>query len=220
MANSNDINGICLEVFAKISAAISHEIKNTLAIINESAGLLDDMVHLVGGGDNPIGANRVQAAAETIMKQVNRSNVIMKNLNRFAHSGDSSPGTAPIAEVVELITALSARQAAMKKITVVADCPVNTVIEADLLSLEALLYLTVRQMYEVAAGGSGLTIRTEESPPHLVIVFLSDSPEAIPPASYPGAKETVLADHLQGSCRQNRNTFSISIPVKGERLTQ
>lgn len=216
MATSSEINGICLEVFARVSAGISHEIKNTLAIINESAGLLDDLAGLAGGGENPIGAGRVQKAAATIMKQVGRSNAIMKSLNRFAHSNDSSPATAPLAEVLELVSTLSARQAAMKKVTVVVDCPANPVIEADLLCLEALLYLTVCRMFGVAAAGSSLTIRTEESPPHFVIRISLDSQETLPPATYPGPQETALAEHLRGSCQQNQNALCITIPVKGK----
>ena len=34
--------GTGLQFFGKMTASISHEIKNVMAIINESAGLLDD----------------------------------------------------------------------------------------------------------------------------------------------------------------------------------
>lgn len=44
----------CVLVFAKISAAISHEIKNTLSIINENAGLLEDYAQMAeDGGESP-----------------------------------------------------------------------------------------------------------------------------------------------------------------------
>ncbi len=47
---------VCVQVFAKISAAISHEIKNTLSIINENAGLLEDFAQMADedGGESPL----------------------------------------------------------------------------------------------------------------------------------------------------------------------
>ena len=35
-----------LTFFGKVNASISHELKNILAIISETAGLLGDLVHL------------------------------------------------------------------------------------------------------------------------------------------------------------------------------
>ena len=80
----------CVLVFAKISAAISHEIKNTLSIINENAGLLEDYAQMVEHSGGGVAVERVRAVTQTIAKQVDRSNTIMKNLNRFAHSADTS----------------------------------------------------------------------------------------------------------------------------------
>jgi len=59
---------VCVLVFAKISAAISHEIKNTLSIINENAGLLEDyaqMAEQTGG----LPLDRVLSITQTIAKQ-------------------------------------------------------------------------------------------------------------------------------------------------------
>ena len=82
---------LCVQVFAKISASISHEIKNTLSIINENAGLLEDFAQMAEEGTG-VAVERVRAVTKTIAKQVDRSNIIMKNLNRFAHSADSLSG--------------------------------------------------------------------------------------------------------------------------------
>ena len=80
---------ICVQVFARISASISHEIKNILSIINENAGLLDDFAQMADR-DEGVAVERVRSVTGIIAKQVDRSNTIMKNLNRFAHSADTS----------------------------------------------------------------------------------------------------------------------------------
>ena len=41
-AHYDSIGGSGLQFFGKVSASISHELKNVLAIINENAGLLED----------------------------------------------------------------------------------------------------------------------------------------------------------------------------------
>ena len=158
MENGTSIESTCLQVFAKASAAISHEIKNTLSIINENAGLLDDLAAMAEQGEG-VAAERVRAAAATIMKQVDRSNLIMKNLNRFAHSADTPLATANLSETLDLVVALTARQAAMKMIKVAVSCPPDLVITTCLLSFESLLYQIFCQLYSSSASSSSIELR-------------------------------------------------------------
>ena len=55
--------------FGKVSASVSHEIKNVLAIINESAGLLEDFSLMAEQGIalDPV---RLRTLSENIRKQV------------------------------------------------------------------------------------------------------------------------------------------------------
>lgn len=88
MENKYDVDALCVEVFSKISATVTHEIKNTLSIINENAGMLNDFAIMAGEG-GAVPSSQVDGATATIAKQVTRSNTIMLNLNRFSHSGDT-----------------------------------------------------------------------------------------------------------------------------------
>ena len=49
-----------LQFFGRISASISHELKNVLAIINENAGLLEDLTSMADRG-KPIDSARLKA---------------------------------------------------------------------------------------------------------------------------------------------------------------
>jgi len=73
--------------FGRMSASISHEIKNVLAIINENAGLLDDFALMAEKG-MPLDPRRLGKVAESLMKQVRRADAIVRNMNKFAHSVD------------------------------------------------------------------------------------------------------------------------------------
>jgi signal transduction histidine kinase len=89
-----------LQFYGKMTASISHEIKNILAIINENAGLLEDLALMADGG--------------AAMKQVSRADAIMQNMNRLAHSVDESIKTIDLNDLLELLVALSNRFASTR----------------------------------------------------------------------------------------------------------
>jgi C4-dicarboxylate-specific signal transduction histidine kinase len=100
--------------FGKMSASISHEIKNALAIINEKAGLLEDFTVLAGQG-RPLDPERVKSLAGEIMKQIQRADGLVKRMNRFAHSTDDPLKMINLGETLELITSIAGRLASMRE---------------------------------------------------------------------------------------------------------
>ena len=105
-----------LQFFGKMSASISHEIKNVMAIINESAGLMEDLTVLAEKG-MPVDPQRLKTHAGKIMTQIRRADQIIKNMNRFAHSVDEGVKSIDLGETLALVTALSERFATMRGIT-------------------------------------------------------------------------------------------------------
>jgi signal transduction histidine kinase len=106
-----------LKFFGRISASISHEIKNVLAIVNENAGLLEDVTLMADRG-KPIDPARLKMMAEAVKKQVGRADGIVKNMNRLAHSIDQAITTVDLVQTIELTIALTARFAAMRGVKV------------------------------------------------------------------------------------------------------
>ncbi len=106
-----------LQFFGKMTASISHEIKNVLAIINENAGLLEDLALLSDRGA-AIEPQRLKNMSRVVMKQVSRADAIMKNMNRLAHSVDESIKTIDLNDILELVVTLSHRFAAMRDVSV------------------------------------------------------------------------------------------------------
>ena len=106
-----------LQFFGKMTASISHEIKNVLAIINENAGLLEDFALMADQGAT-IEPQRLKNMSQTVMKQVSRADAITKNMNRLAHSIDESVKTVDLNDMLELLVALSNRFASMRGVEV------------------------------------------------------------------------------------------------------
>jgi len=113
-----------LQFFGRISASISHEIKNVLAIVNENAGLLEDYSIMAEEG-MPLDPARLKKMASTVMNQVSRADEITKNMNRLAHTIDDTIATVELNEIIELFMALTARFVAMRAVKVELRLPAS-----------------------------------------------------------------------------------------------
>jgi hypothetical protein len=212
MENITDVNEICLQVFAKASAATSHEIKNTLSIINENAGLLDDLaVMAVEGQESGVPTQHIQSAVSIIMKQVARSNTIMKNLNTFAHSADTRLAQVNLGETLSLMVALTARQAAMKKLDVSISCPSDILIHTCLFPFESLLYLSLIRIYSLLASEATLRVEAAADGSNIIIRFREIGQSATL-SEKAADEEIMLAKQIEGLCSSEDNNFSINFP--------
>jgi C4-dicarboxylate-specific signal transduction histidine kinase len=113
-----------LQFFGKISASISHELKNVLAIVNENAGLLEDLTLMADRG-RPIDPARLKMMAAAVKRQVGRADEILKNMNRFAHSIDQTTTTVNLDQTIGLFIALTARFVAMRGVRVDLHLPAS-----------------------------------------------------------------------------------------------
>ena len=100
-----------------MSATVSHDIKNCLAIINEHAGLLQDLVQL-GQKSGAVNLDRLNTLAEQMMRQVSRADEIVRHLNRFAHSPDVDVKEIDLVEIVQMLLGLCNRIIAQRGVEV------------------------------------------------------------------------------------------------------
>ena len=211
MENRANTDEICLQVFAKALAATTHEIKNTLSIINENAGLLEDLVSLAEE-DSGVPSGHIQSAVSTIMKQVVRSNMIMKNLNTFAHSADTPFAQVNLEQTLLLMVALTARQAAMKKTAVSAACPPDLRLHTHLFSFESLVYLTLCRIYGVVASESTLQLEAVENNSMITISFsVHDQSSSL--LDTVSDDESSLAEKIGAVLAGEKDTFIIKLPA-------
>lgn len=148
-----------LSFFGRVSAAVSHEIKNVLAIINENAGLLEDLV-LMSKSGFPLSPERLSRLADTIQTQIKRADDIVKTMNRFAHSTDHPVDVVDLYEAAVFITGLCKRMLRLKDLmitVVVPDSPVR--IQTNLFYLQELIFVCIEKI-AIDADSVG-TIRVE-----------------------------------------------------------
>lgn len=114
--DTQPVNESGLHFFSEMTASVSHEIKNCLAIMNESAGLLQDLVMLNRKGTS-LDPDRLDRIGGQIAGQVRRADTIVKNLNSFAHSADIPEKSVELNDILSLSTALTQRFAVNRGIS-------------------------------------------------------------------------------------------------------
>ena len=206
-----NVERLCREAFATISAMVTHDLKNTLAIINENAGLLEDLVQM--SGDDGVPGTRVQGAAGTIAQQVSRSTRIIRNLNRFAHSGDTEVASSSIGDVVELMAELTSRRAAMRKVRVEVDCDASHQVELALMCLATLCCRLLLTLYEQAEQGAVISVNSTLAEAELHLRFTM-FPAAAQPLIFPGALEQALVNVLKARCQSGGDGVLLCLPAR------
>ncbi len=171
-----------LQFFGKTSASISHDIKNALAIVNEHAGLLQDLTLLADKG-KPIELERLRTMSEKIIIQVRRADSIVTSLNRFGHSVDADVKSVDLAEILRFVVSLSQRLASRHGLILElkpAKKPIT--IDTNPFFLENLLWLCINYSIDAGReGGSiGLVVAGTENGGSVTLTGLSGASTAFP----------------------------------------
>jgi hypothetical protein len=117
--NEQDLLPLQLRFIGKIIAGFTHETKNYLAIINESVGLIGDMVKIGKPSQENISA--YLEIIHSIEDQIKRTNTHFSYLNRFAHRMDTQLSSFNVNESLEELIALLRRFANLKRLSLEKD---------------------------------------------------------------------------------------------------
>ncbi|MEW5733732.1 MAG: hypothetical protein AB1921_02695 [Thermodesulfobacteriota bacterium] len=147
-----------LTFFGRITANMTHEIKNVLAVINEISGLFSDLCTAAERG-RPLDPAQLARLSGKMCEQIQRADGVVKRLNRFAHSVDSPCQAVDLQEMLELFSNLTRRLSEQKSVTVTVRtsdpaCTCGT----DHYGLLLLLFLGLEMVWENVEKGSSVTL--------------------------------------------------------------
>lgn len=146
-----------------MTASVTHDVKNSLATINENAGLLADYAAMAARG-KPLDPERVNVLAVRIMDQIKRADGLLKGMNRFAHSVDDPFKKVDLNEILQLLTMLSVRFAAMCGTTLEVQPSSDPVeIETFPFGLLNALFLCLEIAMTAAGRGCSIDLRPEKT---------------------------------------------------------
>ncbi len=198
--------------FGEMCASISHEIKNVLAIINENAGLLQDMIGMQKKGI-PLSEERLARLAQSIARQVTRGDGIVKGMNRFAHSADDANEAVDVGELLQFITQLASRLIGMKGKPPHIQTPDQTVtIKTNRFFLENLVWHCLCRAMSACPTSETISIRVEKTDRLVRIRYCGLAPSALDAISgFPSSQESAVAELLNGKLSIDKETGEICI---------
>lgn len=215
-ANRDSASELGLDFFGNMTASISHELKNALAIVNENAGLLGDLALLMEKG-RPLSPERLVSLAGNIRRQVQRADDIIRRLNRFAHSAHEPAASTDLGEVLAFTVALADRLATMKGVALTVEAGEPVTVEVRPFVLENLLWFCLQQLFTAAGSGTTVALAAEaEGATALVRIRCAAGTEVNAAATeVERAGQPLLAElQAQLGVAPTGNALLLSLPVR------
>jgi hypothetical protein len=202
------------EFFGNVSASISHEINNRLAVIAEKAGLIEDLAMMLAHGKG-VDPGRFEVQGRRIVEQVRDTKNIVGNLNRFAHSADAPISRIDAAALLAFVVELYQRKAGMAEIALSGPGSIDPLmITTCPFTLENLIGRCIDTALVNGGKDGAVEVGVEEAPGGLRFRFAglalgSESPE--PTATSDGV--TAILDCLGARLRSDPATATLLLDV-------
>jgi C4-dicarboxylate-specific signal transduction histidine kinase len=147
--------------FGAITASLSHQMNNVLAITNELSGLLDDFFYAADNGA-PLDVEKLKGTSARIAAQVDRGREYVKRLNRFAHTVDDPQAAIEVNEAVETITTLCRRFGKLRQVELETALPeVSPRLKGSAFGFQHIVYRCVDIALNASIQGDVIKIGVE-----------------------------------------------------------
>ncbi len=164
----------------RLAAGVAHEINNPLAIINEKAGLLQDLIRY---GKEPPSPERLSGLLDSILGSVERAGTITKRLLSFARHLEVHIEAVCLSKVAEEVLSFLTKEAEYRRIQVDVEAdPAVPTIESDRGKLQQILLNLVNNAFQAMDDGGHLVVRVFSPAPDAVAVSVADNGCGIPAA--------------------------------------
>lgn len=167
-----------MATIGRMAAGVAHEINNPLAIINEKAGLLNDMANRIP--DLPQ-KDKFMGLADSITKSVERCSRVTHRLLGFARRMDSRKETIDLKELLEEVVGFQKTELVHRDIYVSYNIPPDLKpIECDRGQLQQVFLNIINNAFTAVDVGGRIDIAVEESGDDMVKVTFTDNGTGIP----------------------------------------
>jgi signal transduction histidine kinase len=189
-----------LAFFGAVTASLSHEINNSIAIVGELAGLLEDLLYAAEQG-RPLNTPKLQDLSERLAKQVKKGEGVVKRLNRFAHSVDEPVKQIDVKELLQLTHAIAERFAFLKEVELKADFEAadGVVVETNPYSLEQAVFICIQLALSAAQKDDVIKIGFRRENTGIRIWVAGPSLKALPDLDSKTMFLSVLMKELEGA---------------------
>jgi two-component system NtrC family sensor kinase len=162
----------------RLAAGVAHEVNNPLAVINEKAGLIKDLVTLKQqfGGDP-----RLLGLVDSILSSVKRAGTITKRLLSFSRNMEISVESVRLKELIEEVLSFLTKEAEYRSIRVSLNASEDVPpIESDRGKLQEIFLNLVNNSFAAISDGGNLDIEVKKEEKDKVSVTVADDGCGIP----------------------------------------
>lgn len=199
-----------LRFMGRMNAYISHELKNILATISETAGLMGDLIELSGSG-RPLDTERIAELCTRIASLVTRGNETVRNMNGLAHSMDEDVRDSDAGTEAALMAGLS--QYAPRSKAIDLDIEGEAPLRTRSFEIQHLLAELLLAAFAALETGQRLPMRVTDEKDGAAITL--EDQGALDPDSSDLALARAILDTLQG-CNLERDGDALRLTLKNE----
>ncbi|MBI4653831.1 MAG: HAMP domain-containing protein [Nitrospirae bacterium] len=167
-----------LATLGKFAAGVAHEINNPLAIINEKAGLIKDVIELSADFPN---RDKFLNILNSISDSVNRCRVITHRILGFARKTDVATETINLNNLIGEVLEFIEKELLFKSIHLEINLAENLPeLEGDTVQLEQVFLNIIKNAIDAVEKGGLIKISTNIKNENTVRAFIEDNGHGIP----------------------------------------
>jgi C4-dicarboxylate-specific signal transduction histidine kinase len=202
---------------AEVAAGTTHEIRNILAIVKESAGLIEDLIYAFNKRGS-LDQEKLARSLGRIDAQVARGTEILSNLNRFAHSLDGVQDAIDLTREIQQVVSLCQFRARRRRHLLEVQPGGNDLtLVVDSFRLQMSLFAAVGCCLEQLPEGSTVSISADRKDDRLTVEFTGQGGDE---ATLPAPTEATgwgllleLADGLGASVEAAESAYGFRISL-------
>ena len=166
-----------MATIGRLAAGVAHEINNPLAIINEKAGLLNDLVRM---SDAHPQNDKFRGIVDSIIKSVERCSSITHRLLGFARQREASTEMINLEPLIQEVLGFLGKSALHRDIEVRINVPDDLpAIESDRRQLQQIFLNIINNAFAAVDDGGRIEIGMTEAEPGTVAVSVTDNGSGI-----------------------------------------
>jgi len=164
----------------RLAAGVAHEINNPLAIINEKAGLIKDLITFKKKYE---GDEKLHGLVDSILSSVSRAGAITKRLLGFSRQTEAIIQPLQVREVIEEVLGFLAKEAEYRSIAISIEADEQaSQIQSDRGKLQEIFLNLINNAFAALSDGGHLSVKIGPMGSDNIFIAIADDGCGIPKA--------------------------------------
>jgi two-component system NtrC family sensor kinase len=161
-----------MATIGRLAASVAHEINNPLAIINEKAGLIQDLFILKGKYTED---QKLLGLVNSILNSVGRAGTITKRLLSFSRHLDARIETINLKQTIQEVLSFMGKEAELRPIEITVEVPEDIPqFESDRGRLQQIFLNIINNAFASVNDGGHLDIKAQQEDKNYISITFTD----------------------------------------------